>query len=236
MAEETVAEAPAPKRSVLPKLLALVVLMLVVAVVVNWKDISAIAAGRKTVKSVLYGKEYLSMEPAFRFPDPIGPEAAKVKVRVIAQEGNSCHEPLVALWMGIADLEPERLRVEFRRSAMQGPRAGGQIPELGCEAGVLINGENKFELGEGDSKRTLYLVKPGPQASDQLPGPDSADDPLAGEGWTLADLATIVNQAIEEGYGQESRLTADAIQEAWDAAVERIPRPGGTETTEGSSA
>ncbi|MBM3502093.1 MAG: hypothetical protein FJX74_25860, partial [Armatimonadetes bacterium] len=94
MSEEQVPE-PAPKRkSVLPKLLLLAVVMLLVALAVNLKDLRAIAAGEKTFTSVLYGRSLASMTPSFAFPEPLGPEDAKVKAVVVCQEGNSCHEPL----------------------------------------------------------------------------------------------------------------------------------------------
>ncbi len=231
MAEETVPEAPTERRSVLPKLLLVVAIMLVVAVTVNWKDISAIAQGRKTFKSVLYGKAYSPIGPTFRFPEPLGPEDAKVKAQVIAQEGNSCHEALVGLWMGVGDLEPERLRVEFTRQPMPlGEETSGPPdetdgpPELGCDAGVLINGENKFELGAGEEKRTIYLL--GPDAGG-VPGgqPEGKAPPQpAPHGWTLDDVAMIVNEAIEDAYGENPKLTAEAINEAWQAASDRIPR------------
>ncbi len=224
MAEEPVAEA-APKRgSALPKLLLLIVVMLVVAVVVNRKDIAGIAAGRRTFTSVLYGKRYSPIEAVFQFPDPLGPEDAKIKAQVVVQEGNSCHEPLVALWMGIAALEPERLRVEFVGNPMELVEPGEPPPQFGCDAAALINGENKFELGEGDEKRTLYLVAPGPQGSGVLLTEGLGDTPEGTSGWSLTDLATILNQAIESDYGEEANLTSEAIQEAWDAAVDRIPR------------
>lgn len=237
MAEEPIAEAPRQRKAILPKLLILVAVMLVVAVVVNWKDISAIAQGRKTFKSVLYGKVYSPFEATFRFPEPMGPEDAKVKVQVIAQQGNSCHEPLVGLWMGVADLAPERLRVEFGMGGLPsqqeaedvpadasppGEEMGG-IPELGCDAGVLINGQNKFELGEGEEKRTIYLLGPDPGGlMDEQP--EGAPPIPAPHGWTLDDVATIVNQAVEDTYGENPKLTAEAIEEAWHAASKRIPR------------
>ena len=216
MGEEHVREIPPKRKSPLPKLLLLAGLMLVVAVVVNLKDIRAIASGRRTVKSVLYGKNLLPSGPSFSFPDPLGPQDAKVKVKVVAQDGNSCHEPLVVLWMAVASLEPERLRVEFGSGMVSTPeaeaaKAKGESkegkapgpPELGCEAGVLINGQNKFEVGSGKSKRVIYLTGPtsGPMANSGQPGGD------VGHGWSLADVAAIVNQAIAKAYKQKGNLT-----------------------------
>jgi hypothetical protein len=248
MAEETASAPPKQKRSVLPKLLLVVAAMLVVAVVVNWKNITDIASGRRTLKAVIYGKTHLLMPPTFRFPDPMGPEDAKVKAQIIAQEGNSCHEPLVGLWMGIGDLEPERLRVEFGWLSAEPLKRDGSAPEtdeppqeiqgppdLGCAAGVLINGVNKFELGSGEEKRVIYLTEPYPR--DPL-GPEAAegvDSPTGHEGWTLDDVATILNRAIEDEYGENPGLTGAAIQEAWDAAASRIPRVDETQGGAGTA-
>lgn len=228
MAQETVAQVPGQRKSALRKLLLLVVVMLLVAVAVNWKDINAIAHGRRTLKSVLYGKPFSTIGPTFRFPEPLGPEDAKVKVQILAQEGNSCHEALVGLWIGVADLEPERLRVEFGWRPAQPTEGSSETaqapPELGCDAGVLVNGESKFELGEGEGKRIVYLLGPDPggTASEGPEGQTGA--PPRSHGWTLDDVAAIVNRAIDNEYGENPKLTGDAIEEAWTAASDRIPR------------
>ncbi len=248
MAEETVSASPDQRRSVLPKLLAVVAAMLVVAVVVNWKNITDIASGRRTLKSIVYGRSHLLMQPTFRFPDPMGPEDAKVKVQVIAQEGNSCHEPLVGLWMGVADLEPERLRVEFgwqpvalaqggAEASEEGQEPPGETsgpPDFGCEAGVLVNGRNKFELGSGETKRVIYLTEPSPREPRGPGAAEGAPSPAGREGWTLDDVATIVNGAIEDEYGENPELTGAAIKEAWDAAVSRIPQVDETQGEAGT--
>jgi len=238
MAEEQVLEAPPKRKSLLPKLLLLAGLMLAMAVIANLKDIRAIASGKRTFKSVLYGKSMIGMHPAFSFPEPLGPESAKVKVKVVCQEGNSCHEPLVAFWMGVGSLEPERLRVEFGSGMVNTPEAdaakaeGGnreaRAPapqELGCESGALINGQSKFEIGSGKGKRVVYLTGPTP-----APPPGQGVD--GGHGWNAADVAAIVNQAIAKAYKQKGNLTGEAISAAMAEASKRVPRPEGTQTGE----
>ncbi|MBM3475268.1 MAG: hypothetical protein FJX75_18560 [Armatimonadetes bacterium] len=234
MAKEQAPEVPVKRKSLLPKLVLLAALMLVVAAIANLKDIRAIASGEKTFTSVLYGRSPLGMRPTFAFPEPLGPQSAKVKVRVVCQEGNSCHEPLVVLWMAVGSLEPERLRVEFGSGMVnagegkgpegkgEGKEAKGAAPaELGCESGVLINGQTKFEIGSGKEKRVLYLT--GPTSA---PVPDGAGKSVeGGHGWTVADVATIVNQAIAKAYKQPGKLTAEAINAATIEASKQIPRP-----------
>lgn len=226
MTEEQAGGPSRERKSALPRLLLLGVVMLVIAVLVNLKSIVAIASGKKTVKSVLHGKRYIPIRQTFRFPAPMGPEDAKVKAQVIAQEGNSCHEPLIALWMGIADLEPQRLRVGFGRGLVQEkPGEGSEVPDIGCESGVILNGENKFVSGSGEQERTIYLTGPPFNPIAEPAGADDPATPADGHGWTLTDIAEIVNQVIEDEYGEKGNLTGAAIEEAWQAAGQRVPRP-----------
>jgi hypothetical protein len=231
MAEGQTPEVPPKRKSLLPKLLLLAAVMVVVAAIANLKDIRAIASGRKTFKSVLYGRSPMGMHPTFAFPEPLGPQDAKVKVKVVCQEGNSCHEPLVVLWMAVGSLEPQRLRVEFgpgmvntaekeaakEKGAAKGPNGEGP-PELGCEAGVIINGQTKFEIGSGKDKRVVYLTGP-------TPAPPPGQGVEGGHGWSAVDVAAIVNQAIAKAYKQKGNLTGEAINAAIAEASKQVPRP-----------
>jgi len=222
MADEQTVAAPPKRRSILPKLLLLAVAMLVVAALVNLKDLRAIASGDKTFTSVLYGRSIV--KPSFAFPEPFGPEDAKVKVSVVCQEGNGCHKPLVALWTAVALAEPERLRVEFG-SQRFATKPGGQPTEIGCEAGVAINGDTKFELGKGKDKRVLYLNGPTPMPVPMEGMPQGVKGSgHGGHGWTTEDVATILNQYIQKQYKQKGTLTASAITAAMPEAEKLIPK------------
>jgi hypothetical protein len=224
---EAHAPEPTPKRkSFLPKLLGLGAVMLVIAAVVNLNDLRAIASGRKTFKSVLYGKNLALMRPTFAFPEPLGPEGAKVKAQVFCQEGNGCHEPLVLLWMAVGQLEPKRVRVEFNSPATMLAQ-GKQPVEMACEAQVLINGDRKFEVGEGKSKHTFYLTGPMPGPPHGM-APDSPGAAASGHGWNLGDVAAVVNQYIKKQYKQDGHLTPEAIKAGITEAEKRIPHPDDT--------
>jgi len=221
MADEPTVEAPQKRRSILPKLLLLAVVMLIVAALVNLKDLRAIASGDKTFTSVLYGRSI--MKPSFAFPDPFGPADAKVKVFVICQEGNGCHRPLVALWTAVALAEPERLRVEFG-SQRSVTKADGGPMEIGCDAGIAINGNTKFEIGKGKQKRVLYLTGPTPMPVPAEGMPKEMQGVgLGGHGWTTEDVATILNQYIQNEYKQKGTLTASAISARMPEAEKLIP-------------
>ncbi|MGQ9730007.1 MAG: hypothetical protein ACUVX8_01920 [Candidatus Zipacnadales bacterium] len=244
MATEQAAQPIPKRRSSLPKLLLVALLLLALAVVVNLKDIRAIAAGEKTFKSVLYGKVPAGqlMEQSFKFPEPSGPENAKVKIWVLAQEGNSCHEPLIPIWMAVGDLEPKRVRVEFYNTHAAPLREDGTRVEVGCDAGVVINGENKFEVGKGEQKRTIYLTGPTPAVmGDQFP-PEGAPNPSppdsGPQGWTYEDVVSIVNAEIAKAYGKPGTLTVGALKAMITTAAKRLPRPdqkGAEQPPNGSS-
>jgi len=204
--------------------------LLVVAVAVNWGSIRAIAKHEKTVGEVVTGKQRAMPAVTYSFPAPSGPATAKIKVSVVIREGDSCHRPLVALWLGVAQLEPKRLRVEFHHPGLMVKREGKERPvELGCEAGVLINGQNKFVLGTGKDKRVLYLSGPTPTMRPApVAGPSRASQAVSGHGapghgWSADDVAAILNRLLKEKYGQQGKLTGKAIQEAASAADKLIP-------------
>ncbi len=202
-----------------PLLIAIPVLC-ALAVALNWKDVRAIAKHQRSLREVLTGRTYRPPKPTFRFPDPVGSPDAKIKVRVVAEEGDSCHEPLVALWLGIGDLDPKHIRVEFLNPGQLTPASPtGKPVELGCNSGVLINGQNKFTLGSGPGQRTIYLngPMPGPPA-----GGGGGHGP-GGHGWTTKDVATILDRLIESKYGKPGSFTGPAIAAAEQQAFAKIP-------------
>ena len=229
MSEEQ-AVAPAARPRPLERLVLAIPLLLIVAVVVNWRSIQAIARQQKSVGEVLTGRQRATPVVTYSFPAPSGPATAKIKATVVAREGDSCHRSLVALWFGVAQLEPKRIRVEFHRPGLMTKQGGKERPvELGCESGVLINGQNKFVLGTGKDKRTIYLTGPTPM---EMPTGAAAPSPSAqvgsghgapGHGWSADDVAAILNRLLKGKYGQPGKLTGKAIQEAAGAADKLIP-------------
>ena len=102
-----------------------------------------------------------------------------------------------------------------------GANAKAKPVELGCEAGVLINGQNKFVLGNGKAKRTIYLngPTPGPQPPHEAPSQPGA------HGWNMADLAAILNQVIKQKYGKPGTFTDATIGQASAQASKELPPP-----------
>ena len=235
MAGEQAALVTPQRRPLLAKLLLVGAVMLVAAVLLNLKDLRAIASGKRTVKSVLYGKSPKTFGTSFRFPEPLGPADAKVKVWVVCQEGNSCHRPLVALWTGVGTLEPRRLRVEFYKPKDAPKPKNGKLLEITCDAGVAINGHTKFEVGQGQGKRVIYLngPTPGPSAQ-QISHGAVQQTPFPGHGWTVDDVAAVVNASIKAAYGQRGTLTGSAIQTAMQDASKRLPEASAKEAKEAS--
>lgn len=212
MVEENTPQAIQRPESAVPKMLAVAAVMLVVAVAVNWKSIKQVAKGDRTVAQIIEGRRPTtgmdgmghSGEP-FNFPEPSGPEDAKVTVWVGAHENDGCQKPLVDLWASIGELEPERIRVEYY-NPFELPQVDGQPVELGCESGAVVNGKIKFELGEGEEARVIYTT-----------GPPGIHD------WTSAHLAEVLNGEVEAAYGEPGTLTGEAIEKAMHEAGAAIP-------------
>jgi len=220
----------------LRRMLLVLPVLLVVAVLVNWGSLTDIARGRRTVHSVVYGVgQQFGHMGTFTFPAPSGPADAKVKVLVVAQEGNGCHLSLVQLWQAIGALAAERVRVVFvsRSEAMR--KLGGKPLDLGCETGVVINGKTKFVLTKNSRKRTVYFTKPHPAMMPATPPPDAAKAgtkappkaaPPMEMGWSLDDLVQVVNSEINKAYGQGGSLTVGAVKAAQDALAQQAGQQG----------
>jgi hypothetical protein len=211
---------PIRRQPLLKPLLIAIPVLFALAVALNWQDVSAIAAGRRSLREVVTGRTYRPSAPSYRFPDPVGSPDAKVRVKVVAMEGDSCHEPLVALWLGIGELDPKHIRVEFLNPGQLTPASPtGKPVELGCNSGVLINGQNKFTLGREQGQRTIYLNGPMPEP----PAGAGGSHGPGGHGWTTKDVATILNRLIESKYGKPGSFTAPTITVAAKQAFAKIP-------------
>jgi len=212
MVEEKTPQAIQRPESAVPKMLAVAAVMLVVAVAVNWKSLRQVAKGDRTVAQIIKGRAPSAGmdgmghggEP-FSFPEPSGPEDAKVTVWVGAHENDGCQKPLVDLWASIGKLEPERIRVEYYNT-FDLPQVDGEPIELGCESGAVVNGKTKFEVGEGEEARVIYTT-----------GPPGSHD------WTSAHLAEVLNGEVEAAYGEPGTLTGDQIEKAMHEAGAAIP-------------
>jgi len=236
MAEQAVAVTRAPGG--VRRLVLIMPVLLLVAVVVNWGSIRDIAHGRRTVRSVVYGyrQEHFGGMGTFRFPQPLGPENAKVKVLVVAQEGNPCHLPLVQLWQAIGSLAGDHVRVVFLSRGEAVKKMGGKPLDLGCETGVIINGRTRFDLVRDGRKRTVYFTKPHP--SPGMPAAMPAGEPKAGPkatpkgmpavemGWSLQDLVEVVNDGINKAYGKGGNLTVGALKAAQAALAAQDEQQG----------
>jgi len=104
-------------------------------------------------------------------------------------------------------------------------------PELGCESGVTLNGDMKFELGTGKEKRVVYLTGPTPAP----PAMSEGKSPEGGHGWSTDDVIAIVNQRLEKAYGGKGTLTAEGLKAAMTEASQELPRPTGEEGAKSAS-
>ncbi|MBI2298584.1 MAG: hypothetical protein HYU66_06460 [Armatimonadetes bacterium] len=216
MSEETVPAAA--KKSHMGLLLWLAVGLAAVAVVVRWHDL--VGAFQPKPPVVAASPEY--MQQGFSFPKPLGPAGAKVKVHVVAHEHMGCQRELIALWLGIASLEPKRLRVEFSEEWLEKVKApsGRMVPmSMFCQSGSELNGKSEFKVGEGATARTAQLHGPHPRQA----LPDGKPPEQNDHSWSHSDLAAILNRLLQEKYGSGQHLTGAAIAEAAQKADALVP-------------
>ena len=69
-----------------------------------------------------------------------------------------------------------------------------------------------FGIDVDGERRVLYLTGPKPGGR-------------RGHGWTLRDVAQIINETLEHHYGEAGKLTAEAIDGAMQEAQGHLPPP-----------
>lgn len=116
---------------------------------------------------------------AFKLPPSSGPAQAPVKVEIFVNNANSCHQASIAL-KEIQSVYGNLVRVEWL--SMTDPKVTERSDRLniGCEAGLVINGKVENEV-----------IKNGGKALVSFRGP-------VGDKYKLSDVYRAVNQALQE--------------------------------------
>lgn len=140
----------------LKKLLFVALGLGVIAVVVNWLDpthsLTKLATGevdlqgRPTPQAMGLSAQPFQPREAIA---PLGSEKAKVRIRVFAGFQNHCHALTMDTFEALGKAAPELLRVEFVNTNSEEGRRAAQQAKVNCEAGLLINGRQRFELEDG---------------------------------------------------------------------------------------
>jgi len=135
----------------------------VIAVAVNWLDptrsLTKLVRGEvdlqgRPTSHATPGKMGFQGQAAPNFKprtsiEPIGSEKAKVRIQVFTGFQNHCHAQTIETFETLGKAAPELLRVEFVNTNSEAGRRAAQEANINCEAGVLINGKQRFEL-EGE--------------------------------------------------------------------------------------
>lgn len=188
---------PANKKTSTRRLLLAIPLLLVVAVAVNFKDVSALARGEKSLKGIIYGLGG-DGEPAltgWKMPAPSGPEDAKVTIEVLLREGDGCHIDMLCMGQALATLDPARIRTIFVNTGTGTGTKRFKDLKLGCEQGLAVNGKTKFRAEKADGKeKTYYLTLDG--------------------GWERSDLIKLIDSELKKAHkGKGLTLTVAQAQE-----------------------
>jgi hypothetical protein len=156
-----------PRRSA-SRLLLLLPVLLIAAIAVNWSSIQAVASGKKSLRSIVYG---INSSPdrsieGWRTPPNAGEPTAKVAIEVFIMPGDPCHADTMFLGRALGTLDPARIRVRFVGSGTAGPQGKPRAEEvkLGCDQGLAINGKTQFSVPDPahpGKQRTVFTSHKG---------------------------------------------------------------------------
>lgn len=199
------------------RLAAIVVILLLVAVAVNWSSISAIARGERTLKQIVYGITKGAPEENLEWSvpeEPLGSEDAKVEIEIFLLGGDPCHVYSYCMGKAFGTIDPDRIRVVFRDTAEAewGERFGEM--QFNCMQGMAVNGESEFSVPaaltdeEADTEEMETLV-------------------LTPEwGWTYEQLHYILDQELNESYETGLAMTPSElktqVQNQEEACMDRL--------------
>ncbi|HJN17902.1 MAG TPA: hypothetical protein QGH10_20550 [Armatimonadota bacterium] len=221
MADEQILE-PASKPKPWWRIPLVLVVLASIAVAVNWNDdqslqFKKLLTGEKSPAEVLAGKTMRGSGEngggsPFQFPEPLGPEDAKVKLTVWATEGDPCQHELVGLMAGVSTVDDGKLRIEFV-SGETSLADGEPLSQL-CGQGLAINGETKIEVPVDAEKPKVYYFTGTPDGS---------------HGWKPDDLALALNSEIDKAYGAPGVFTGEQLMAAASDGAALVAVPGGVE-------
>ncbi|MBU0611399.1 MAG: hypothetical protein KKI08_26200 [Armatimonadetes bacterium] len=150
-------------------------------------EAAASAAKGKTTETTGHGTT-----PAFELPANSGPVTAPVKVESFVNDTNSCHQASTSL-KEIQDAYGALVRLEW--FSMNDPKVAERSDklEIGCEAGLVINGKIEMELEKNGGKVLMSFRGP------------------AGDHYKMSDVYRAINQALE---AKGKHPPADALAKA----------------------
>jgi hypothetical protein len=162
------------------KLLLLIPLLLAAAAAANWSSIQEITSGKRTLKSVVYGRmdKDASALANMKMPADIGSKDAKVTVEVFLSQGDPCHIDTMFAGQSLGQLDPKRIRVKFVN--MHDPKIAERVNKLklGCMQAVAVNGKTKFTVpGPRVTKAAAVLGGHATPAPDAAGGGNSPPGP-----------------------------------------------------------
>jgi len=116
--------------------------------------------------------------PAFKLPPPSGPAGAPVKVEIFVNNTNECHVANTAL-TELPKIYGSLVRLEWHSIADPKVAERADKLQIGCEAGILINGKIEMEVPRLGGK--MFVSFRGP----------------LGDKYKLPDVYAAINQALQ---------------------------------------
>lgn len=203
------AEAKAARGSRTRTLLVAIVVLLAIAVVVNWESIRQLVSGERTMMQVVYGRMNQPEEEfgSWTIPEPTGAENAKVTVELFVAPGDPCHVPTYCLGKALATLSPERIRVVFRDTTREEGSQRFDDLAFACMQGIAVNGKTHFTVPAMADDANDREPKPGESYPYAPSGEIEEITTDSVGGWTTGHLHYILDQALSEAYDSGMSLS-----------------------------
>lgn len=138
------------------------------------KEAAELAAASKDAAAPDKGHQ----KPAFALPTATGPTTAPVKVEVFINNSNTCHQPSVEPMRDLQTVYGKLLRTEWYSTIDPKQSARADKLQIGCEAGVVIDGKVEKQVNRNGGKMLLSFRGP------------------TGDKYKLEDLYTVINMEL----------------------------------------
>lgn len=147
-----------------------------------------------------------SREDLSKLPERLGPEDAPVTVTVVLDFDNPCHVPSVGQLKKLHAEYGDQVSIRFLNRADPRVAAFADMHKIGCEMGLLINGQGAYRLSNG-----RFVTFQGPLDM--------------GGKYTTDDIRTVIDMLIEKktGHPPKKKPVSDAEAEAAETEAADAP-------------
>lgn len=138
--------------------------------------------------------------------DPVGSDAALVKIEAFVEPGNHCHLQTIQVLKEAAKVLPAKIHVKFYGTGSPEGAKAAEKAKIGCATGLVINGKKEFDVRRGGKPSKVSFHGP----LNMMP-PDS--------------LPLVLSQELRKAYG--SHLNSQELAKVTAVIKKEMATSGG---------